>query len=101
MSNFDPVIMATVEQINDLRIRVQALEDVVRQIKLPVAESGAERSISRVFIDMENYVRTLFNDPPIRTFGIKLSMDSKLGAIMDEKLKTAISLATATPRNDT
>ena len=80
---------------------MHALEDFVRQTKLPVAESGAERSISRVIIDMENYVRTSVEDPPLSTSGLHISMNSELGAIMDEKLKTAMSLTEATPSKDT
>ena len=84
--------MATAEHVNDLRNREQALKEFVRQTQLPVAESGADRSISRVIIDMENYVRTLVEDLPISTSGLKISMNSELGAIMDAKLKTAMSL---------
>ena len=87
--------MAT--ELNDLRSRVQALEDFVLNTKLPVAESGAERSISRVIIDMENYVRTLVEDPPVKVSGLKISMNSELGAIMDEKLTTAMSFTKGTP----
>lgn len=57
--------------------------------------------MSREIIDMENYVRTLVEDPPISTSGLKISVNSELGAIMDEKLKTAVSLIKATPGNDT
>ena len=55
----DPGIIATAEQLNELRSRVKALEDFVLSTKLPQAESGAERPIARVLIDMENYLRTL------------------------------------------
>ena len=63
--------MAT--ELNELRFWVQALDDFVRNTKLPVAESGAQRSISRVVNDMENYVRTLVDDPPIKASGLKIS----------------------------
>ena len=93
--------MGTAEQVNERRNRVQALEDFVHQRKLPEAESGGERSISRVIIDMQSYVRTLVEDPPISTSGLKISMNSELGAIMDEKPKTAVSLTKAIPSKDT
>ena len=93
--------MATAEQVNEVRNTVQAFEESIRQTQLPVAESGAERSISRVVIDMEHYVRTWVEDPPISKSGLNISMPSELGAIIDERLKTAMSLIKATPSNDT
>ena len=59
--------MATAEQVNEVRNRMQPLEGLLRQTTLPVAEPDAERSIWRVITDMENYVRTLVDDPPILT----------------------------------
>ena len=59
--------MAT--ELNEFLSRIQNLEDVVLKTKLPVAESGHERSISRVIFDMENDVWTLVDDPPIKTSG--------------------------------
>ena len=89
--------MAT--ELNEIRSRLQALEEFVINTKLPVAESGAERSISRVIVDMENYVRTLVADPPIQRSSFAISMNSELGAIMDEKLKTALNMTQSNSSN--
>ena len=74
-------------ELNELRNRLQAIEEFVINTRLPVEETGAERSISRVIIDMESYVRTLVDDPPVRTSGLKHSMNVELSAIMDEKIR--------------
>ena len=88
-------------ELNELRTRVQALEDLVIQTRLPMAEAGSEQSISSVIVDTENYVRTLVEDLPISTSGLKISVNSEPGAMMNRKLKTATSLIKTTPRNDT
>ena len=56
--------MATAEQVGELRSSVKAFADFVLSSKLPQAESGADRSISRVIVDIENYIRSLVEDPP-------------------------------------
>ena len=68
--------MATV--LNEIRSRLQDLEESVINTTLPVAESGAERSISRVIIDMENYLRTLVADPSIQRSSLTISMNQNL-----------------------
>ena len=87
-------------KLNELRSRVQDLEDCVLNTKLTVAESSAEGGISRVIIDMENHVRTLVDDPPIKTSDLMISMSSELGSLMDEKQITAMGLTKGTPSKD-
>ena len=66
------------EQINELINRVKALKDFAISDRLPVMESGTERSISQVIVDMENYVRTLVVDPPVKTLEFRLSRTQNL-----------------------
>ena len=65
-------------ELSELRNRVQALEDSLLNTKVPEVQSGAERSVSRLMVDMENCVRTLFDDTPINTSGLQISMNSEL-----------------------
>ena len=37
-------------------------------------------------------MRALVEDPPIKTSGLKTSINSEFVAVMDEKIKTAVSL---------
>ena len=84
-------------ELNELRNRLQALEDFVLNTKLPVPESAAERSIWRLIIDMEHYVRTLFDDPPINASRLNISMKSELDELVDERIKMAMSLTKGIP----
>ena len=87
-------------ELDKLRRRVQALEGFVLSRQLPAVESGSERSISRVIVGMEHYFRTLVEDPPVKTSALKISKNSELGSIMDEKIQTATILTGGTPSTD-
>ena len=50
---------------------------------------------------METYVGTLVADPPVKASELRISINSEFSAMIDEKLKTAVSWNTMTPKNDT
>ena len=56
---------ATQEQLNEVLGRLKTLEDFVLANKLPASATG-ERSIAKALLDMEIYVKTLLEDPPMK-----------------------------------
>ena len=53
-----------------------------------------------VLDDMENYVRTLVDGPPIKASGLKYSMSPELCELTREGIKTAMNLSKGTPNTD-
>ena len=88
--------MATAGQFVELK----ALEGFANRSKLPPSPTG-ERSIGKAFLDKNIYVKTLVDDPPVKASGLRTSRYSELGVLMDEKIKTAMSMSKGgTPRRD-
>ena len=84
--------MATAEQFAEVLTRLKAIEDFANSNRMPASATG-ERSLGKAIIDMEIYVTTLINDPPIKASELRTSMNSELSGIVDEKIKTAMSLS--------
>ena len=78
--------MATAEQLSDIFARLLAIEGFAKSIRLP-----NDCTIGKAIIDIEAYVKTLVDDPRIHVSGFRTSMNSELGTIMDEKIKTAMN----------
>ena len=85
--------MATAEQMAELFARLKALDDFAANNNLPPSPTG-EHSIGKTTIDMEIDVKTWIDDPPVKASGLRASMYSKLGVLMDGKIKTAMSIST-------
>ena len=80
--------MATVEQLNEIFTRLAAIEGFANSNRLP-----GDRTIAKAIIDMEIYVKTLVDDPPVQASRLRTSMSDELGLLMDEKIKTAINMS--------
>ena len=74
--------MATAEQIGELFARLKAIEEFVQSNKLPPSPTG-ERSIAKAIVDMEIFVKTLIDDPPLKTSELRTSMFTELGVDQD------------------
>ena len=80
--------MATVKQLSEIFARLQAIEGFASSNRLP-----NDHTIGKAIIDIESYVKTLVDDRPIQVSGPRTSMSSELCIIMDEKIKTAMSMS--------
>ena len=78
--------MAAAEQaLQELAQRVASLEAYVMSNQIPDPRDGQPpRNMYKILIDMEAYLKTLIDDPPMQTL--------TMGTIIDEKLKTAMSM---------
>ena len=86
-----PQQLGTAEQFAELLNCVNAIEDVANSSKLPATSTG-QRSIGKAIIDMEIYVNTLINTPRVKMSGLRTTMNSERGLIMDEKIKTGLNM---------
>ena len=52
-----------------------------------------DRTIGKAITDIEAYVETLVDDPPVQVSGLRTSMDTEPSVLMDEKIKTAVNMS--------
>ena len=80
--------MATAEQLSEVFARLQVIEGFANSNRLL-----NDRTIGKAIIGIEAYVKTRVDDPQIQASGLRTSMNSELGTIMDEKIKTAMNMS--------
>ena len=84
--------------------RVETLEAWKKSNKLTTSDGSSERNPATTVLDMEIYVSTLINDPPMRQSNIDATIERKIKeeveAIIDSKLRTAMQFARGGKRDE-
>ena len=97
--------MSVKQAIADIQARLVTLNQFVESNRIPNPTAGmADRSIAKTIMDMEIYVNSLINNPPIQDQTSDAVLDNKIKtnieALIDSKLKTAIAMSKPDYKDD-
>ena len=95
--------MATAsEQV--IMARLEVLEAWKQSNKLLTSDGSSERNLAKTSLDMEIYVATLINDPPMQARNIQAIVEAKIKndveELIDAKLRTTLQFAKVNHRDD-
>ena len=95
--------MATVSELA-IMARLEVLEAWKQSNRLPTSDGSSERNLAKTLLDMETYVATLIDDPPLQSSKIhaivKAKMKKEVEELIDSKLRTAMQFTTGNHRDE-
>ena len=85
--------------------RIEAIERFAESNRIQGAPGFADRNLAKIVLDMEIFVKTLVDDPPIKMnemqTAIENAIKTNVDAIIDSKLKTALQFSNYSNRSET